>query len=163
VLNQRFISESETGQDSVFAHIMKDSKSESQAKGCKRKAIVQLDELSDVLSPMRACSVAKKVSFSSGGNGISVNSDKASHRPTLSELQENREAVLKGRKEQIGFSPRDIQSKERDASAKRSKLMGPSFVERLRNQHAQSRARNSNLQVTQPGIKLTSTLLTDDD
>jgi hypothetical protein len=142
---------------------MKDSKSESQAKGCKRKAIVQLDELSDVLSPMRACSVAKKVSFSSGGNGISVNSDKASHRPTLSELQENREAVLKGRKEQIGFSPRDIQSKERDASAKRSKLMGPSFVERLRNQHAQSRARNSNLQVTQPGIKLTSTLLTDDD
>ena len=162
VLNQRFISESETGHNSVFAHIMKESKSELQAKGCKRKAIVQLDELSDVLSPMRACNVAKKVSFSCGGNGISVTSDKASHGRTLSGVQPNREAVLKGRKEQIGFSPGDIQSKVRDASAK-SKLMRPSFAERLRNQHAQSRARNSDLQVTQSGIKLTSTLLADED
>jgi len=162
VLNQRFISESEIGQNSVFAHIMKESKSESQAEGCK-KAIVQLDELSDVLPPTRACSVAKRVSFSCGGNGISVTSDKASHRLTLSGLQQNREAVLKGRKEQIGFSPGDIQSNERDASAKRSKLMRPSFAERLRNQHAQSRARNSDLQVTQSGIKLTSTLLADED
>ena len=106
--------------------------------------------------------MAEKVSFSCGGNGISVTSDKASLGRTLSGVQPNREAVLKGRKEQIGFSPGDIQSKVRDASAK-SKLMRPSFAERLRNQHAQSRARNSDLQVTQSGIKLTSTLLADED
>ncbi|CAL5051337.1 unnamed protein product [Urochloa decumbens] len=163
VLNQRFISESETGQNSVFAHIMKESKSKLQAKECKRKAIVQLGERSDVLSPMRACSMAKKVSFSFGGNGISVTSDKASRKPALAELQHNREAVLKERKEQIGFSPRDIQNKERDASTKMSKMMRPSFAERLRNQHAQSRAKNSDLQVTQSGIKLTSTLVTDEE
>ncbi|CAN6179135.1 unnamed protein product [Urochloa humidicola] len=164
VLNQRFISESETGQKGVFTHIMKESKSKLQAKGCKRKAIDQLGERSDVLSPMRACSMSKKVSFSFGGNGISVTSDKASRKPTLAELvQHNREAVLKGRKEQTGFSSRDIQSKERDASAKMSKMTRLSFAERLRNQHAQSRARNRDLQVTQSGIKLTSTLLADDE
>ncbi|CAN6208515.1 unnamed protein product [Urochloa humidicola] len=155
VLNQRFISESESGHNSVCAHILKESKSKLQAKGCKRKAIVQLGERSDVLSPIRACGMAKKVSFSIGGNGISVTSDKASCKPTLADLQHNREAVLKERKEQIGFSCRDIQSKERDASAKMSKMMRPSFAERVRNQHAQSCARN--------GIKLTSTLLADDE
>lgn len=158
--NPRFVSESESGQNSV---IVKESKSKLHTKGCKRKAIVQLDELSDVLSPMRACSMTKKVSFSFGGNGVSVTSDKASHKPTLSELQQNREAVLKERKEQIGFSPRHIKSKERNASAKMSKLMRPSFAERLRNRHAQSCARNSDLQVTQSGIKLTSTLLADEE
>lgn len=144
VVNQRFISESETGQNNVTLCIMKESESELQAKGHKRKETTQLDEettqldeLSDVLSPMRACSVAKKVSFSFGGNGISVTSDKA-------------EAVLKERKEP-GFSDRDIQS-ERDASAKRSKLMRPSFAERYRNQHAQWRSRNCNSQVTQSGM-----------
>ncbi|KAJ1258242.1 hypothetical protein BS78_10G059900 [Paspalum vaginatum] len=124
-LNQRFISESETDQNSAISHIMK---SKSQAMGCKRKAIVQLDELSDVLSPMRACDMAKNVSFSFGVNGISATSDKALLKPTLAELQQNREAVLKERKEQLGFSPQDTRS-ESDASAKWSKLMRLSFVE----------------------------------
>ncbi|KAF8733042.1 hypothetical protein HU200_015401 [Digitaria exilis] len=137
VLNQRFISGSETGQNSAFAQIMKESRSKLQAKVCKRKATVQLDELSDGLPPMRACSMAKKVSFSFGANGIYVTSDKASCKPTLSELQQNREAVMKERKEQIGFSPEDTQSKERDASA-RSRPMWPSFAERLRNHLSQS-------------------------
>ncbi|WVZ82308.1 hypothetical protein U9M48_029583 [Paspalum notatum var. saurae] len=127
-LNQRFISESETDQNSAISHIVKESKSKLQAMGCKRKATVQLDELSDVLSPMRACDMVKNVSFSFGVNGISAASDKALLKPTLAELQQNREAVLKERKEQLGFSPRDNLSKG-DASAKWSKLMRLSFVE----------------------------------
>jgi len=146
VLNQRFVSESETGQNNVTLHIMKGSESELQAKGCKQKGIIQL-ELSDVLPPTRACSLAKMVSFSFGGNGISDTSDKSSCIPTLAGIQQNREAVLKERKEHIGFSARDIQS-ERDASAKRSKLTRPSFAERYRNQHAQWRSRNNSSQVT---------------
>jgi hypothetical protein len=150
VLNQRFVSESETGQNNVTLHIMKGSESELQAKGCKQKGTIQL-ELSDVLPPTRACSLAKKVSFSFGGNGISVTSDKSSCIPTLAGIQQNREAVLKERKEHIGFSARDIQS-ERDASAKWSKLPRPSFAERYRNQHAQWRSRYSSSQVTRSGM-----------
>lgn len=151
VLNQRFVSESETGQNNVTLHIMKGSESELQAKGCKQKGTIQL-ELSDVLSPKRDCILAKRVSFSFGGNGISVTSDKASScMPTLGGIQQNGEAALKERKEQIGFSARDIQS-ERDVSAKRSKLTRPSFAERYRDQHAQWRSRNSISQVTRSGM-----------
>uniref|UniRef100_A0A0A9GEJ1 Uncharacterized protein n=1 Tax=Arundo donax TaxID=35708 RepID=A0A0A9GEJ1_ARUDO len=139
---------------------MKENKSSLQTKGCKRKAIVQLDELSDVLFTRRGCSVAKKVSFSFGGNEISVTSDKSVQRP---QLAENIVAVVEKGKEEAGFSPQDIQSKERDASAKRSKLMSLSFAERLRNQHAQSCSRNGKSLVSQPGIKLTCTLLTDEE
>ncbi|KAL6606728.1 hypothetical protein ACP70R_042381 [Stipagrostis hirtigluma subsp. patula] len=163
VLNQRLISESETSQNSLIAHVMKESKSSLQAKGCKRKAIVQLDELADLTSPKRGCTVSKRVSFSFGGNGISVTSDKALDKPALVELEQNSEAVFKERKQRVGFSPQDIQIKERDVSAKRSKLMNLSFAERLRHQHAQSCSRNSKSQVTQTGIKLTCTLLADEE
>ncbi|XP_062233483.1 uncharacterized protein LOC133930773 [Phragmites australis] len=125
VLNRRLISECETGRNSVIAHIMKESKSCLQSKGCKRKAIVQLDELSGVLSPRRNCSVAKKVSFSFGGNEILVTSDKVLRKPALAK---NIEAVVEG-KEVVGFSPEDNQSKERDVSAKMSKLINLSFAE----------------------------------
>ncbi|KAL6898006.1 hypothetical protein ACP4OV_006602 [Aristida adscensionis] len=163
VLNQKLISESETDRNSLIAHMMKEGKSNLQAKGCKRKAIVHLDGFSDLAAPKKGRTVAKRVSFSFGGDGIAVTSDKTSHKPALAELEQTREAVLKEGKQGVGFSPQDIQIKERDVSAKRSKLMNLSFAERLRNQLAESCSRNSQPLVSQSGIKLTCTLLTDQE
>lgn len=159
VLNRRFISESETGQNSAIAHIMKERLSSMQGKGCKRK--VQFNEHSDLSSP--SCTMAKKVFFNFGGDEISVTSDKALQRPAHAELEENREAIIEKRKQEVGCLVQDIQSKGGDVSAKRSKLMSLSFPEGLTNKRVQSCSRNSQSLVTQSGIKLTYTLLTDEE
>ncbi|TVU12340.1 hypothetical protein EJB05_45978, partial [Eragrostis curvula] len=122
-LNRRVVSECETDQKNAIAHNVKESKSSLQNKGCKRKAVVRLGKGSDVLSPRRVCSAAKKVSFSIGGNEVSVthdrkkSSDKSLCKPAFAE---NRDRVVGKGKEEVCFSPQDIQSKENHVSAKRT-------------------------------------------
>jgi hypothetical protein len=165
LLNRSIFSECETGQKNVGAHTVKEIESSLQNKGCKRKATVQLDELSDVLCSRRVSSAAKKVSFNIGGNEVSVtsgrkiSSDKSMCMPGCFE---NRDRVVEKGKEEVCFSPQDIKSKESDVSARRSKRMSLSFTERLRKQLDQSCSRNGQSLVAQAGIKLTCTLLTDE-
>ncbi|EMS50549.1 hypothetical protein TRIUR3_34218 [Triticum urartu] len=130
VLSQSFHSLCETSQNSAIAHFMKERQSSMQGRGCKRMSTLQFDGHSHLPSP-RSSTIAKKVSFSFDADEISVTSDKALNRPALAELEQNREAVTKERKQQVSYSVQGTQSKSGDDSKKRSKLMSLSFAERV--------------------------------
>lgn len=160
VLNQSLISLSETSQNSAIAHFMKERQSSMQGRGCKRRAILWFDEHSELSSP-RSCTVAKKVSFNSGGDEISLISDKQLHRPALAELEQNREAVTKERKQEGCYSVQDTEGRSGDDSEKRSKLM------RL---YPSQKGLLNNMSRAAPGVvshgrssKLTCTLLPDEE
>ena len=136
VLNQSFISLSETSENSTIAHFMKERQSSVQGRGCKRRATIQFDGHSHLPSP-RSCATAKKVPFSFEGDKIPVTPDKALNRPALAEVEQNREVVTKERKHQIGYWVQDTQSRSGDDSEK-SKLVRPSFAERVANLHVLS-------------------------
>uniref|UniRef100_A0ACD5XXJ3 Uncharacterized protein n=1 Tax=Avena sativa TaxID=4498 RepID=A0ACD5XXJ3_AVESA len=158
VLNQSFIALSETSENSAIAHFMKDKQAGMQGRGCKRRAPLQLDGHSHLPSP-RSCTIAKEVPFSFEGDKIRVTSGKALNRPALAELEQNREAaVTKGRKQQLGCPAQDARSRSGDDSGK-SKLVRPSFAERVANLHFQSYSQS--LLMSSPR-KLTCTLLADE-
>ncbi|KAM0918550.1 hypothetical protein ACQ4PT_009049 [Festuca glaucescens] len=132
VLNQSFISLSETSENSAIAHFMKERQSSMLGRGCKRRATIQFDGHSHLPSS-RSCTIGEKVPFSFEGDKISVTSDKALNRPALAELKQNREAVTKERKWEVGYSVQDAQSRSGDDDSEKSKLVRPSFAERVAN------------------------------
>lgn len=160
VLNQSFISLSETSQNSAIAHFMKHRQSSMQGRGHKRRATIQLDVHSH-LSSTRSCAIAKKVPFSFEGDKIPVTSVKALSRPALAELEQNRGTVIKESKEQVGYLVRDTQGRSGEDSEK-SKLMRPSFAERVANLRVQSCSSNSQALLMPSPRKLTCTLLADE-
>uniref|UniRef100_A0ACD6ACY7 Uncharacterized protein n=1 Tax=Avena sativa TaxID=4498 RepID=A0ACD6ACY7_AVESA len=157
VLNQSFIALSETSENSAIAHFMKERQSGMQGRGCKRRAPLQFDGHSHLPSP-RSCTIAKEVPFSFEGDKIPVISGKALNRPALAELEQNREAVIKERKQQLGISAQDTRSRSGDDSEK-SKLVRPSFAERVANLRVRSYSQS--LLMPSPR-KLTCTLLADE-
>jgi hypothetical protein len=159
VLNQSFISLSETSENSAIAYFMKERQLSMLGRGCKRRATIQFDGHSHLPS-LRSCTVAKKVPFSFEGDKIPVTSDHALNRPALAELEQNRETVTKERKQQVGYSVQDTQSRSGDDSEK-SKLMRPSFAGRVANISVQSCSSNSQSPLMQSS-KLTCTLLADE-
>ncbi|KAM0918549.1 hypothetical protein ACQ4PT_009049 [Festuca glaucescens] len=122
VLNQSFISLSETSENSAIAHFMKERQSSMLGRGCKRRATIQFDGHSHLPSS-RSCTIGEKVPFSFEGDKISVTSDKALNRPALAELKQNREAVTKERKWEVGYSVQDAQSRSGDDDSEKSKLV----------------------------------------
>lgn len=159
VLIRGLNSECETDRNSVFSRNVKERQSSlaKGGKGCKRKAIVEFDEQS---SPRRGCTM-KRVSFSFSGEEISVTSEKSLHRPTaFAELPNTRESSAEEGKQEVGCVVQKARSKGEDVSAK-IKLMGLSLPEALRTNRVHSCSSNSQSLVTQTGINLTCTLLTD--
>ncbi|KAL5224763.1 hypothetical protein ABZP36_011402 [Zizania latifolia] len=148
-------SECETGRNSLFSHIMKERRSSLQAKGCKRKAL-QFDEHS---SPRKGCTMTKRVSLSFSSEEIFDTSEKASHKPAFTELEQKKETFIEERKEEVDCLVQNIQNKSEGVSAK-IKLMSLSLPEGLANR-VHSCSSSSQSLVTQTGIKLTCTLLTD--
>uniref|UniRef100_A0A0D9WMG1 DCD domain-containing protein n=1 Tax=Leersia perrieri TaxID=77586 RepID=A0A0D9WMG1_9ORYZ len=126
VLIPGFNSECETSRNSVSSHIVKERQSSLQAKGCKRKAVHEFDEHS---SPMRGCTMTKRVSFSFSGEEISVTSEQALNRPST-ELDQTRKASIEEEKQDVGCLVQKTQSKGEDVSAK-IKLMSLSLPEGL--------------------------------
>ncbi|VAI70982.1 unnamed protein product [Triticum turgidum subsp. durum] len=161
VLSQSFHSLCETSQNSAIAHFMKERQSSMQGRGCKRVSTLQFDGHSHLPSP-RSSTIAKKVSFSFDADEISVTSDKALNRPALAELEQNREAVTKERKQQVSYSVQGTQSKSGDDSKKRSKLMSLSFAERVASLRVKSCFGNSQSMLMQSS-KLSCTLLPDEE
>lgn len=137
VLNQSFISLSETSENSAIAHFMKERQSSMLGRGCKRRATIQFDGHSHLPSS-RSCTIGEKVPFSFEGDKIPVTSDKALNRPALAELKQNREAVTKERKREVGYLVQDTQGRSGDDDSEKSKLVRPSFAERVANLCVQS-------------------------
>ena len=99
------------------------------------------------------------MSFSFEGDKILVTSDKALNRPALAELEQNRDAVTKERKQQVGYSVQGTQRSGDDSE--KSKLMRPSFAEGVANLRVQSCSNNSQSLLMQSS-KLTCPLVADE-